>query len=115
MKKYLAKLIFNVSFENQNQSAEFDEQMRIIEARNLDEAFFKARYIGQKEEGAFTNKDLNKITWSFIDVADLYAIETTKDGEQLYSNTHKIEDGHSFIQYIKQKSMEIQVKNLTFV
>ncbi len=115
MKKYLAKLIFKVSFEDQSQNVEFDEQMRLIEARNLEEAFFKARYLGQKEEEAFTNKDLNKITWSFIDVADLYTIEATKDGEQLYSTTHKMEDDQSFIQYIKQKSMEIQVKNLTFV
>jgi hypothetical protein len=114
MKKYLAKLIFNVSIENSHEQAEFDEQIRIVESRNLEEAFYKARNIGRKEEETFSNQQQYKINWQFIDVAELYAIESVKDGEQLYSNTHKTNDAENFIQYIKQKSMEIQVKNLTF-
>ena len=56
----------------------------------------------------------NKIYWKFIDVAELHPLENINDGEQIYSQTHQTEDELSFINFIKQKSIQIQVKSLTF-
>lgn len=114
MQKYLAKLMFNINIDNGTDASQFDEQIRIIESRNAEEAFHKARVIGKKEEETFLNNDNKIISWQFIDVAEVYTLENIKDGEQVYSNTHKIKDTGSYIQYIRQKSMEIQAKNLTF-
>ncbi len=114
MKKYLVKLMFNVNVDNGNNASEFDEQLRIIEAHNLENAFYKARSVGKKEEETFLDKDNKLVSWNFIDVAELYPLEEIKDGEQVYSSTRKIKDTGSFISYIRQKSMEIQAKNLTF-
>ena len=114
MKKYLAKLIFKERVEEQPQRFEFDEQMRVLFARNAEEAFYKARSLGKKEEEVFKSGGEKNIAWLFIDVLALYAIETANDGEQLYSRTYKMQDENSFIHYVKQKSMEIQVNNLNF-
>jgi len=114
MEKYLAKLMFNISVNNGDDASEFDEQIRIIESRNLEDAFHKARVIGKKEEETFTDSDNKLVSWQFIDVSDVYPLKEVKDGEQVYSNTHKIKDTGSFIKFIRQKSMEIQAKNLTF-
>lgn len=114
MKKYLVKLMFNVNIDNGSNTSEFDEQIRVIEAHNLENAFYKARSIGRKEEETFLNNENKLVSWNFIDVAELYPLEEIKDGEQVYSNTRKIKDTNSFISYIRQKSMEIQAKNLTF-
>ena len=114
MEKYLAKLIFNINIDNGNDASEFDEQIRIIESHSLEDAFYKARLIGKNEEEIFTNAQNKRISWQFIDVSDVYSIDSIKDGDQIYSNTHKTTDTGSFIKFIRQKSMEIQAKSLTF-
>src|ERR1043166_9348053 len=109
MKKFLAKLMFNINIGEEN-ATQFDEQLRVIEARGLEEAFHKARSIGQSEEETFMNQEKRPVSWKFIDVAELYPLEDVKDGEQVYSNTLQISDSDSYINYIRQKSIEIQVK-----
>ncbi|PBQ32549.1 hypothetical protein CNR22_12460 [Sphingobacteriaceae bacterium] len=114
MEKYLAKLMFNINIDNGNDESQFDEQIRIIESQNIESAFYKARVIGKKEEETFMNSDNQLVSWQFIDVSEVYPLQEVKDGEQIYSNSHKIKDTGSFIKFIRQKSMEIQAKNLTF-
>ncbi len=114
MKLYLAKLMFNIHVDGSEGASEFDEQVRVIVSTNSEDAFYKARAIGKKEEETFVNNNNKLIAWKFIDVAEVYALDELKDGEQLYSCTHKTTDSDSYINYIRQKSMEIQVKNLTF-
>lgn len=114
MKKYIAKLMFNINIDNGNHASQFDEQIRIIESSDLENAFYKARIIGKKEEEVFLNQDKKPVNWKFIDVMDLYPLEDLKDGDQIYSNTHENEDSNTFINYIRSKSMLIQAKSLTF-
>lgn len=114
MKRYLAKLIFNINIDNGNHDSQFDEQIRLVESQNLENAFHKARYLGKQEEESFVNKDNKLVNWKFIDVLDVYPLENVKDGEQVYSVTHEKEDTNAFINYIRRKSMVIQAKSLTF-
>jgi len=114
MKRYLAKLMFNINIDNGNHATQFDEQIRVIESQNLENAFQKARVIGKQEEETFLNHEQKPVNWKFIDVVDLYPLENIKDGEQVYSVTHEKEDTNAFINYIRGKSMLIQTKTLTF-
>ena len=114
MKHYLAKLIFNINIENESNVSQFDEQVRLVSSNNLENAFHKARTIVKQEEETFLNTQNNSVHWKFIDVMDVYPLDTLKDGEQVFSLTHEKEDTHSFINYIRQKAMAIQTKNLTF-
>jgi len=114
MKRYLVKLMFNINIDNGNHNSQFDEQIRIVESYGMENAFHKARSMGKKEEETFVNTDNKLVQWQFIDVVDIYELDTIKDGEQVYSNTHEKDDTNSFINYIRQKAMVIQAKNLTF-
>lgn len=114
MKRYLVKLMFNINIDNGNHANQFDEQIRIVHATSIEMAFQKARSIGKKEEEIFVNKENKMVNWHFIDVVELYEIESLKDGEQLYSSTHENTDRRSFIDYVRQKAMIIQSKSLTF-
>lgn len=114
MNTYLSKLVFSISIENANETQQFDEQIRIIQARDLESAFLKAKAVGKKEEETFLNEKNQSVSWKFIDVADLYPLQEYKDGEQLYSNTHEIPDGEAFIKYTHEKSLLIQTNFLTF-
>jgi len=111
---YLVKLVFAVYSNNNDQPGEFDEQIRIVSSGNLEGAFLKARHLGRLHEDSFTTKTNQRITWRFIDVSEMYDLGEVKDGAELYSQTHKTDSADTFIHYIRQKSIEIQVKNLTF-
>ncbi|MEO6902854.1 MAG: DUF4288 domain-containing protein [Bacteroidia bacterium] len=113
MNLYIAKLIFNINIESTNLQQEvhqFDEQTRIIKALTLDNAFTKARLIGKKEENTFIDQSNKQVTWKFIDVIELYSIQNMQDGEQLYGQTHEMENVDTFIEYAKHKSMIIQTR-----
>jgi len=114
MNSYLAKLIFNIVIGNKKEAPQFDEQIRLIQAKTPEDAFLKARTVGKKEEDSFMNKNNEEVKWKFIDVADLYPLQGVKDGEQVYTLTHETDDADSFIQFIRQKSMLIQTNFLTF-
>jgi len=114
MQRYLVKLMFNINIDNGVHASQFDEQIRIVEAYSLEAAFQKARTIGKKEEEIFINNESKMVNWQFIDVSDIYELESLKDGEQVYSTTHENTERTSFINYIRQKAMVIQAKNLTF-
>lgn len=114
MNRYIAKLVFNINIDNGKNISQFDEQTRIIEAQSLEDAFFKARLKGAKEEDYFLNKNNKEIYWKFIDVTELYPLGNAKDGEQLYSTTYEQEDASSFIDSMRQKSMIIQTSFLSF-
>lgn len=114
MKSYLAKLIFNIIIENKDTTSQFDEQIRIIQAHNTEEAFRKARATGKREEETFTNSNNELVQWKFIDVAELHSLQELKDGEQIYSQTHETNDSKSFINFIREKALLIQTNFLTF-
>ena len=113
MNWYLAKLVFNIRVGNGNHT-QFDEQTRVIHAKNVESALYKARGIGKKHEESFVNADNDLVEWKFIDVTEVFALNEVKDGEELYSTTHETENSDSFIQFVQDKSMLIQAKSLTF-
>lgn len=113
MNLFIAKLIFNINIENKNLQYgvhQFDEQTRIIKALTLSNAFNKARLIGKEEENTFIDQNNKQVTWKFIDVIELYCIQNMQDGEQLYGQTHEMENLDTFMKYAKHKSMIIQTR-----
>lgn len=114
MKNYLVKLLFNINIDDGKDRSQFDEQMRLIKSCSPEEAIFKARTIGREEESTFLNAENKLVSWQFVDVIELYALNSLDDGEVLYSNGRKESDHQSYITYIKQKAIELQTKNLSF-
>lgn len=114
MNSYLAKLVFNIDIENKNIPSQFDEQIRIIYANNLEDAFMKARALGKKEEESFKNKNNEMVDWKFIDITSLYSLKEINDGEQVYSQSHETDNPESFINFTREKAMLIQTNFLTF-
>jgi len=114
MQQYIAKLMFNIRMDNGNATSQFDEQVRLIESADYESAFQKARNIGKNEETSFVNSNNKTIKWKFIDVVELFPLKSYKDGEQLYAITHEEQHTLSFINFIREKSMLVQLKSLTF-
>src|SRR5918993_2689682 len=97
MNWYISKLVFNISAENTNHKPQFDEQLRLISADSMEEAFIKARKLGIREEDSFINHQDNRVNWEFINVSEIVALNSIEDGMELYSQIRETEEPASYI------------------
>ena len=80
MNWYLTKIVYRIICGQGNHTAQFDEQLRLIQAASHEEAFEKATSLGEKEEDKFYNEDQKLVQWKFINVAELYKLSGLLDG-----------------------------------
>ena len=109
MNWYIAKIVFNISAEGGDHKPQFDEQLRLIQADDEEEAFFKARTIGLNEEDSFINDNNKKVKWEFINVAELIPLRNIEDGIELYSRIHETEEANSYINFVHQRAISLRL------
>ncbi len=110
MNWYLVKLVFQVLSGNGTHTPQFDEQVRLIRADEVNWAYEKATVIGWLEQRCFLNNSEEKVEWRFIDVAEIHQVPNPEDGVLLFSSTEEPEDGDAYVELIKaraQKSLHI--------
>lgn len=103
MNWYITKIVFRIVFGTET-TAQFDEQLRLVEAANEQEAFTKAMNIGQKEEHIFINKNQIAVHWKFITVALVSKINTLTDGVEIYSTINEQEEPENYMHFINKKA-----------
>ena len=111
MNWYLAKLVFQIVCEKGNHVAQFDEQLRLIAAENIDTAYRKAYSIGSGEEESFLNAKEQVVSWRFIDVSELNLLHELNDGTELYSRTEEQANAEAYIHSIHQKARTLLLGN----
>ena len=94
---FVAKVIYQIIIKG-SKNNQFDEQLLIIKAQNVAEAYLIARAIGAEKQHEFINDRKNNVKWHMIVV---------------YSQVIE-EDSESFIDYIKRKAMVLQTQSLLF-
>ena len=107
MKWYLVKLVYQVVSGNGAHTPQFDEQLRLIRAEELDWAREKANVLGQIGAFSFLNDRKEKVKWKFIDVVDICEIGEIEDGAQLYSTTEEPQDASAYLNVINAKAKRI--------
>nr|WP_067058074.1 DUF4288 domain-containing protein [Mucilaginibacter sp. L294] len=111
MNWYVAKLVFRVISGNGDHNAQFDEQLRLINAETEIQAYEKASTIGHANQDSFLNVQKQTVKWQFIDVAELNAISGLADGTELYYNIHEAENPDLYIAWAHHKSALLGAKN----
>jgi hypothetical protein len=116
MNWYLAKLVFRIICGEGNHKPQFDEQLRLIEAENEDQACAKATSIGFREEDEFYNQDRKLVQWKFINISELYKLSGLLDGAELYSTIQEMDNAESYTDLINRKAANIgSHQNSTFL
>lgn len=110
MNWYIAKIVFGINCEGA-QKPQFDEHLRLVSARNFEEAFLKARIIGIQEEESFLNDRHQPVKWEFINVAELHAVGDLKDGSEIYSQIHEAEEAEDYIHQVHQRAVIMQTEH----
>jgi hypothetical protein len=111
MNWYIAKLVFRVISGDGNHNAQFDEQLRLINADTEHIAFEKASNIGRANQDSFLNNNKQTVQWQFIDVAELNQLGELTDGAELYYNIHETPDADLYIAWAHHKSALLGMKN----
>ena len=109
MNWYLTKIIFRIICGEGDHTPQFDEQLRLIEARDEQEAFAKAQSIGLKESDAFINAKEQLVQWKFINISELYQLSLI-DGAELHSKISEVDDDFSYITLVNGKAEQIKQK-----
>jgi hypothetical protein len=106
MNWYLVKLVFQVLSGEGIHTPQFDEQVRLIQADEVNWAYEKATVIGWLEQHSFLNSKEEKVEWKFIDVVEIHRIDDPEDGVLLCAMTEEPEDAQGYIQIIKEKAQK---------
>ncbi|HXC06867.1 MAG TPA: DUF4288 domain-containing protein [Bacteroidia bacterium] len=103
---FISKIVFRIIYPKQH-GAQFDEQLRLIQAENESAAFARAQEIGFGEEESFEDASHRKVQWTFIGIAELYRLGELKDGLELASRTDEPEQAEEYMSRIRFRSQEI--------
>ena len=104
MNWYLAKIVFRIICGDGDHVAQFDEQLRLIRASDIREAFTKGQGMGMREEESFFNREQQLVRWQFINVSELYQLSELIDGAELYSRIEEKENAASYVYIINKKA-----------
>jgi hypothetical protein len=96
MQWYLAKLVFRIICGTGDHTAQFDEQLRLIQAEDELHAFNKAQLTGEKEQSYFLHDASHPVHWKFINVTELHKLEEITDGAEVYSRIREDENGDNY-------------------
>jgi hypothetical protein len=107
MNWYLAKIVFKISNE-QEQYAQFDEQLRLLNAEDEFQAYIKANQIGITEEVSFLNEGGHLINWLFVAVPEMRHLGELRDGMELFSRTEETEAEEQYLRQLQLRSDDIR-------
>jgi hypothetical protein len=108
-KLYLAKIVFNIVTGVTCKRHQFEEQLRLVEAVSLEEAFLKARAIGIGQEEIICRDGVPATKWEFVDVADLLPLPAWQNGAEIYSQIHETNESHEYIRHVHQRGKAIRL------
>jgi len=104
MSWFLAKIVYRIICGDGSHTAQFDEQLRLINAIDEASAFEKARQIGKQEQEVFPNSHQQLVHWQFVNVSELYKISELIDGAELYSRVEETESADVYIENVHKKA-----------
>jgi hypothetical protein len=111
MNWYVAKLVFRIISGDGYHQAQFDEQLRLINAESEQQAYEKASSIGFNNQESFYNNEKQQVKWQFIDVAEINQLADLTDGTELYYQINEPENADLYVSWAHHRSALLAVKN----
>ena len=112
MKWFLAKLIFRIVCGQGNHTAQFEEQLRLINAEDELHAFHKARLLGEADCKQDISVNSVAVKWIFIDVSELHALTCASEGAEIFSMIKEEADPNLYIRSIQKMASHLLQQGL---
>lgn len=120
MSWYVAKIVFRIRPSSPSTLAQFDEQLHLISAASLDEAFFKSRLLGIQEEDPSALRETSgqagsgqagevrrNVQWEFVNISELFPLHELVDGTEVYSRIHETAEAAAYINLVHRKAADL--------
>lgn len=107
MNWFVAKVVYQIISGGGDHAPQFDEQLRLISAHTMEEAWEKASEIGEQEQYAFKNQKQQLVEWKFINVPEVYVLNDLKDGMELYSRIEEPGNADTYMAWLQKKSSQL--------
>ncbi|RYY89046.1 MAG: DUF4288 domain-containing protein [Chitinophagaceae bacterium] len=101
---YLAKIVYRITCGDGRHQAQFDEQLRLVQAPGEAVALRRAAEIGVLGEDRFRNKESQLVAWTFVNISELYPLQEFFDGAELYSQVHETDDESAYVNFVHYKA-----------
>jgi hypothetical protein len=111
MNWYVTKLIFRILSGDGNHPAQFDEQLRLVQADDEKSAFDKATSIGLGIQDSFKEAQKQTVRWEFVDVTEVNIINQLADGTELHYQIHEAPDADLYIAWAHHRSALLTINN----
>jgi hypothetical protein len=111
MKWFIAKMVYQIICGAGKHAPQFDEQLRLIVAENVEEALRKALAMGTEEQDSFLNQKNDWVRWKFINVSDLYPMSQLIDGAEIYSRIEEVDNADAYISFVHRRAEAIEQKH----
>jgi Domain of unknown function (DUF4288) len=106
MNWYLVKMVFQIICGEGKHTAQFEEQLRLIQAADGSLAVKKATLLGKEEEQSFLNFAQQPVNWKLIAVTDIYPFDAAMDGAEIFSRISEEEQAAAFIHSMQLRSAD---------
>jgi hypothetical protein len=101
---YLAKMVFRITCGHGKHKAQFDEQIRLIQASHSAEALEKARRYAAEESLSTTATAADSARWNLVDIPELFRLQGMVDGAELFSRITEEEDGVLYEEIVRRRA-----------
>lgn len=110
---YLSKIVFQVICGDGKHTPQFDEQYRLINACDFDEALKKSLEAGRLAESTFQNANKQLVCWKFINVSSLQRMDMI-DGSEIFSRIVEVPDADAYRKFIHKQADSLTETDLVF-
>lgn len=107
MNWFVAKVVYQIISGGGDHAPQFDEQLRLISADCMEDAWEKACEIGEQEQYAFKNQQQQLVQWKFINVPEVLPLNDLKDGMELYSRIEEPGNPDTYVAWLQRKSSQL--------
>jgi len=95
-------MVFQIVCGNGNHTPQFEEQLRLVFAKDATAAIEKAKQMSSNE-----SKVTDAVKWKLIAVTDIYPFTENLDGAVLFSNINETEMGAATIHTLRLKEKDM--------
>ena len=103
MEWFFIKLCFRVICGNGNHKPQFNEQVRLVSAGNMEEAVVKVKRIAAMEAQAV----ISPVQWQLVAVTEVMLFSEAADGAEISSVFSETDEADEFMYLLKKKEAGI--------
>lgn len=107
MNWFVAKLIFEIKSPDSNY-AQFDEQLRLMEAISEDLALEMAHQLGLMQQEEIVNSNNHSVNWKFVAVTEIQNIGDIAHGKEIHYKITEPEHAEQYLALVHAKATNLK-------